>query len=405
MLLPVVLLYIATIYVRPAEIVPGLAGIPIVQLVALLATVVAVGSLIVTPRRFWNQPADRFLLGFWAAIVLSNLAWGWIAGASLGLSDFFTVVFSYFLVRMAGTTERRIRMIIVVVIVLSLFQALNGVIQHQTGVGFGDVKMVQDNRIRGTGIFNDPNDLGMALVMVVPFLISTLLESKFVVRIAALSTLSTILLAIYYTGSRGAVLGVAAVLTVYFASRFRSTVAPIVAAVALVAVVAAAPARAGDMSSGEESAQGRIQAWSAGLVMLRSHPVFGVGYGRFTEFHELVAHNSFVHTFAELGLFGAFCLVGMWASYFRGLRATPLNRMRRDLVASAAGTLVCAMFLSRQYVVIPYLLLAVGTAHASVPADAGQVETVDRVSILRVFALAITGIVMTRVAVLLLAHF
>src|SRR3954470_4277596 len=269
-----VALYIATIYVRPGEIVSGLVGAPIVQIVAVAAALVALASVFVDPRRFYNRPTDRFLLGFWAAIVLSNLAWGWLSGASRGFSDFFTVAFSYFLVRLGATSERRIRAIIAVLVAMSLFQALNGIVQYHTGVGFGEVAMVQDNRIRGTGIFNDPNDLGMALVMVVPFLLAAVLESRLAVRLAALSALAPILLAIYYTSSRGAVLGVAAAVCVYFAARFKGIVAPILAAVALVVVVAAAPARASDMSAGEESAQGRIQAWSAGLVMLRSHPVF-----------------------------------------------------------------------------------------------------------------------------------
>ena len=39
--------------------------------------------------------------------------------------------------------------------------------------------------------------------------------------------------------------------------------------------------------------------------MLKSHPMTGVGYDQDTENHPPVAHNSFVHTFAELGLIGA----------------------------------------------------------------------------------------------------
>ena len=35
--------------------------------------------------------------------------------------------------------------------------------------------------------------------------------------------------------------------------------------------------------------------------MLKFSPLWGVGYGSFADVHELVAHNSFVHCFAELG--------------------------------------------------------------------------------------------------------
>ena len=46
--------------------------------------------------------------------------------------------------------------------------------------------------------------------------------------------------------------------------------------------------------------------------MLKSKPVFGVGYGRFTEFHRKVAHNSFVQTAAELGMLGAFVFIAIY---------------------------------------------------------------------------------------------
>ena len=285
MLLFFTALFVATLYARPAEIIPALAAMPIAQIVAIACAVCAAASYLAAPRPLFSRRADRFLIGFWVAIALSNAAWGWWTGAAEGASTFFTVVFTYFLIRLAATTPRRIHTLVWVLVAMCVFQAVNGIVQYHTGVGFGDVTTVQDGRIRGTGIFNDPNDLGMALVMVVPFLLSPLIGGSVGKRALAAAALGPILLAIYYTNSRGAVLGVTAALTVYFWSRFRNALAPLVVVVLLIGVVAAAPARAGEMNADEQSAQGRIQAWSAGLVMFRSHPLTGVGYGRFTEFH------------------------------------------------------------------------------------------------------------------------
>jgi hypothetical protein len=39
--------------------------------------------------------------------------------------------------------------------------------------------------------------------------------------------------------------------------------------------------------------------------MFKSAPLFGVGFGRFTDFHDITAHNSFVLCLAELGLVGS----------------------------------------------------------------------------------------------------
>jgi len=134
-------------------------------------------------------------------------------------------------------------------------------------------------------------------------------------------------------------------------------------------VVLLGPARAQAMDSQENSAQSRIEAWGQGLMMLKSKPVFGVGYGRFTEFHRKVAHNSFVQTAAELGLFGGLAFIAMYDTLFRilhrsrqaaaALTAPVLSpSWMSAMIASGAGMVVCGFFLSRQYVAVPFILLA-----------------------------------------------
>jgi putative inorganic carbon (HCO3(-)) transporter len=114
------------------------------------------------------------------------------------------------------------------------------------------------------------------------------------------------------------------------------------------------------------SAHNRIESWGEGLQMFRSRPLFGVGFGRYTDFNFLVAHNSFVHTLAETGLFGAFCFVGMGYWFFQRppqpLDASPglvqLRAWADDLRHGGLGLAVCALFLSRQYTVVPFIWLA-----------------------------------------------
>jgi O-antigen ligase len=141
-------------------------------------------------------------------------------------------------------------------------------------------------------------------------------------------------------------------------------------------LLAVGSSRMQELSSSEDSAQGRIQAWSAGLGMLRSSPVLGVGFGSFTEYHELVAHNSFVHSLAELGLVGGYFFVGMFYWHFvctsarRNVAGSRDSVLALDLWASGAGVLVCALFLSRQYSPVLYVPLALGAARvATTPWD------------------------------------
>ena len=170
-------------------------------------------------------------------------------------------------------------------------------------------------------------------------------------------------------------------------------------------IAIAGPSRMNEMDSDEESAQGRIQAWAAGIEMLKMNPLSGVGFGQFTEYNELVAHNSFVHTFAELGLLGAFLLVGLFYSFFAGLRTVTGAladdpRWARAVKSSGIGFVVCGWFLSRQYTPILYLLMGLGASCAAVgasPPEDGWRSTRN------VAVLTVSGVVLTYVAVRVLA--
>ena len=125
----------------------------------------------------------------------------------------------------------------------------------------------------------------------------------------------------FYTNSRGTVIGMGAVLMAFGYRRFHSLPGTLVGATAVLALLMFGPSRTSAMDGSDSSAQSRVEAWGEGLGLLKANPVFGVGFGRFLEFHYKVAHNSIVHTFSELGLFGAFFLVGAYYGFFRAIRS------------------------------------------------------------------------------------
>ncbi len=363
---------VAAIYIRPAEIVPSLATVPVMDVLTVVSLLVAIGSMFVRPRLPAPSGIDGYVLLFWLAIVLSNLSWGWSGGAYKGLLDFAPIVFCYFLIRFAVDTPERLRRFVAIFIALNVFLAVNGIVQFHTGLGLGNTTTVgAENRIRGTGIFNDPNDLAMTLVMTVPFLLWFIVDRgcRLWQRGLAIVLLAPILVAIVYTNSRGAVLGLGAAVCVFAMRQFKLIPALTFAAAAAAAIVLAGPARVQALDSQETSAQSRIEAWGDGLMMVRADPIFGVGYGRFTEYHYQVAHNSFVQAAAELGMLGAVVLVGMFATLFRTLKIARQAPSRPEALpaswinamgAASWGMVVCCFFLSRQYVVVPYIMLALG---------------------------------------------
>ena len=94
----------------------------------------------------------------------------WLTGVYYAFLAFMPPVFVYFLIRASVNSQRHLKGLIYLLIALNGFLAVNGIVQYHTGIGLGNVGMVLD-RIYGTGIFNDPNDLGMTFVMTVPFVL------------------------------------------------------------------------------------------------------------------------------------------------------------------------------------------------------------------------------------------
>jgi len=148
---------------------------------------------------------------------------------------------------------------------------------------------------------------------------------------------------------------------------------------ALLVALLAIGAIAADIGGGrsftveDESAAGRIEAWSEGLQMLRSQPLIGVGYRQFTEHHNLTAHNSFVLCFAETGLIGYFfwlSLLGISLLQLQKLKNLPeespveqeIRRHASILQTALIGFMAAAFFLSRTYVPLLYLLIGLSAA-------------------------------------------
>jgi putative inorganic carbon (HCO3(-)) transporter len=401
MLYACLLLYVTLIYVRPAEIVPDWATIPFVDILTGISAVIGIFSVAAKPRKILDLPQDKLLLAFWAIIAISSFK-VWFTGVYYAFLAFMPPVFVYFLIRAGVQSQAHLKGLAYLLIALNVFLAVNGIVQYHTGVGLGNVGMILD-RIYGLGIFNDPNDLGMTFVMAVPFalLVIGLRSTWLLFRIVGVVVLGTILLAIYYTNSRGAIVGLGAAMVAYSFIKFSKPKALVAAAVLVGVIAVAAPSRGSEISSDESSAQTRIQSWAEGWAMLKSHPLTGVGYDQYTEYYYAVAHNSFVHTFAELGLIGAFIFVGMFYWYFKGLNLIPDSNKeflpwRRALMVSAIGMLTCAWFLSRQYVPVFYVLLGMGASAVSLnvpPEKRGKLQT-SQTDVIVIVGLTIFGILL-----------
>jgi putative inorganic carbon (hco3(-)) transporter len=130
------------------------------------------------------------------------------------------------------------------------------------------------------------------------------------------ATLLLLLYALVASQSRGATLGIGAMALFLWWQSKHKALGGVVIAVVAVGLLALAPSaytsRMSTLSNPTDgSAQGRIDAWKAGIGMGANNPLLGVGAGSFGARWGKTAHSTYVLAFGELGLPGFICVLGI----------------------------------------------------------------------------------------------
>jgi putative inorganic carbon (hco3(-)) transporter len=196
----------------------------------------------------------------------------------------------------------------------------------------------------------DNNQLGLALAMILPLLFylqST--ATRTWVRLGLWGAMGCTLLAILGTYSRGALLGLCMVMPVLWWRTPRRGLTAVIFAVFLGGALMAAPEqwfqRMQTISTYEqdESARGRLDAWSFALQLARDHPIVGGGFRVFYDssiFLSYVpdaptsrnAHSIYFEVLGEMGFVGLFLFLGLGAAaLLTTQRIIKLARRKPDL--------------------------------------------------------------------------
>jgi O-antigen ligase len=222
-----------------------------------------------------------------------------------------------------------------------------------------------------------------------PFLASAVMTTRGGRRWIYGLLLVVVIAGIVSTQSRGGFLGMGAAGFILLQDKVKSRVLQVgILAVGMAALMAVSGMSERSSGGGEgegidESAQGRLDAWMAGMRMVKARPVLGVGYDRFADNYpsyvsnaviwgKLEAHNSFVKAVAETGIFG---FVPFLAMVVLSFRSAVRVRRRRDeledpLERAAASSLlptmtaffISAFFLSQCWSWFTFILLALVAA-------------------------------------------
>lgn len=373
-------LYTFFVFIRPQEYIGFFKGLPFMPVI-LIGMIIGV---ILKPGKIFQFPQDKFLIFFFIMGVISHILHFYFGGAYYYFTKFLTVLILYYVIISALDTIEKIERYFLVIILLTLVLALHGIDQYfNNGIGWtGQTFAPGTTRIRYIGIFSDPNDLSLIFLFSLPLLVYFLRQNKnFIYKIFYFLAFGVILWATILTQSRGAIMSLGSMMAYYGVRRYGFKKGIIIAVILLIPVIFVyREAQFLTISTEEDSAHGRIEAWYEGFQMLRMSPIWGVGPGMFTEYNYLTAHNSFVLCFAENGIVGYFFWLGAIYYTFIGLTKS-INYELIDmeegsiitpsffLSISLIGFLTASFFLSRTYSNILYIILGVISAFLYVLED------------------------------------
>jgi O-antigen ligase len=241
---------------------------------------------------------------------------------------------------------------------------------------------------RASGPITDPNDFAFFLITAVPLALY-LWRGAHRGRQLFLAAAGLLLLTTLATVSRGALLGLAAMVGYALCTRqlrLRAVLATVgVLLAGVLAVAGSAPSVVQRSLSNKQhvaaqNVQDRFVTWSMAAEMTADHPLLGTGpggfganysrylRGRVTDPSQLdVAHEMYLQTSAELGLVGLVAFGSALGLGFAGARrgardASDPADLGSAVCTALVGVLVAAAFLTEQYYLPVWLLVALGAA-------------------------------------------
>lgn len=271
-----------------------------------------------------------------------------------------------------------VKKVIYMIIFFGLLMTIEG-IQHKlsaNGLGWAGQKLGWvdpavlaaggTGRTRWINIFDGPGVFCVIYTLALPFMLQYLgkpFNKK--TNLLALLLITPLLLATYYTGSRGGLLATAALIGLYFLIRFKVSFLKIVF-ISLVGMTAFifAPSHMTSIRDSSGSAQHRVDMWGEGIEMVQQNPIIGIGRGNFASYTgTLIAHNSAVEIMGEMGIIGLF----FWcAMIYLALKSIYIYREKTEdpvkkayivgLGLSVVGYIISSMFVTLEYETFYFML-------------------------------------------------
>ncbi len=385
----------ATLFIRPAEIVPELLELPIYN-VLMSSTILATFPAILRQLRaksLISSPITVCVLGLQAMVILSHLGNGNTVYARMMGFEFFKIVLYYLvLVALLDTPAKFLRFtrylvgLITIMVTLTLLHysgqitlpAMETLTREEVDASTGEVYNVL--QIQGTGIFSDPNDLCLILVIGMGICLHAMSDRRSgVLRATWAVPLMLFGYTLALTHSRGGFLALLTGMMVTIIAKFGARRSLPLLVLGLPAMFVLFAGRQTNISTSSGTGQARIQLWAAGMDVFRQRPFFGVGQGLIAEEITQETHNSFVHCYPDMGFLGGTLFLALYgvsvATVYRlgsqgDTIADPgLRQFRPYLMGVLAAYIAGMSSISRAYIAPTYLLPGLVATYAVMAVD------------------------------------
>jgi O-antigen ligase len=347
--------FTTVLFLRPQDQFAPVEALHLAELFAVIGIVAMVLSRVtrgLTAIRITPEVLGVFAFG--AAMLLSIPTSYWPGGSLHVFLDIYIKVLLIF-VLLAHSLDRpeRLDRLTFLIVLYSGYIALRAVIDGVRGT-----RLIEGDRVAGavSGIFGNPNDLAMNMVVFLPFALVWAFRAKApaVKRGAAAVCAGLMLAAIVFTRSRGGTLGLVVMMMTLTLGSIR--LKPSIAAATIAALLLAVPLvpksyweRMSSITDASKdptgSRQARIDLLEEAWTVFLDHPVIGIGLGQFVNYEPdkrraawsraRVTHNAPLQVATELGIVGfvPFCYL-----IVSGARAAVEARRRATGGATRRGS-------------------------------------------------------------------
>lgn len=379
------LLAAGTLLFRPSDLLPVLNGAPIYEVLIIACLAASAPALL----QHLSGPSIRrngvmaVLTLFVPAVVLSHLASANTWNARISGSEMLKAcTFSLLIVTLVDTPAKMRRLFVAVIAAVIAVTGLSilhyhGVL-HVPALASIEQRSVEGEetilRLCGIGVFNDPNDFSLLLVIAMTLCAYGIAEAdRVIVRVILAAPLCLFAYGLLLTQSRGGMIAGCVSLLAFLQARtgWRNTLLLVALALPPIVLLASGRQVSLNLDDPDDTFQTRLQLWNDAFGVFWHAPIFGIGTGQLVERFGAVAHNSYVQAFTEMGLFGGTVFAGAFFLALSGLwRARPtdrlVSRMRPCMLAIVAGYAAGLFSLSRCYTVPTQMVLALAAAYLAI---------------------------------------